>query len=385
MNHKFYSVNVSNSGSKKQESSLSSGFILEKELKEIYDTQYNDLFPKILSKTKIEFISLLKEQISLHLKIINKKAQSSLNTKYLEIYSKKYFSDKNKATKGLEELIKNPDLQEKHLDILNCYIHCHKCSTILHKCKNKIILYKNLIYCLQCQKVYNENQIKLYCQECKTCYYTKLRYILNKRYENFYPVSFKNYHCSLDEQEKIKCLECGHDLYYNIIYEPITNRKNTITEVYCLKCKLLYDLNEIFFKCKVCKSEFKSEAQLYSNFSILKIQFLLIMHTLRKKINAVPEININRKCKCNISKYEKYLHQNDNGVLYLGHNLEAEYVIICDGCYSIFKYNEFLWNCPVCGINFKSKKIMTNIKHDKTMIGFGNKKNEKKRKKSNDF
>ena len=99
MNHKFYSVNVSNSSGKKQESSLSSGFILEKELKEIYETQYNDLFPKILSKTKIEFISLLKEQISLHLKIINKKSQNSLNSKYLEIYSKKYFSDKNKASK----------------------------------------------------------------------------------------------------------------------------------------------------------------------------------------------------------------------------------------------------------------------------------------------
>ena len=217
MNHKFYSVNVSNSGSKKQESSLSSDFILEKELKEIYDTQYNDLFPKILSKSKIEFITLLKEQISLHLKIINKKVQNTLNNKYLEIYSKKYITDKNKTTKGLEELLKNPELQENHLDVINCFIHCHKCSSILHKCKNKIILYKNYIYCLYCQKVYNENQIKLYCQECKTCYYTKMRYTLNKRYENFFPVSFINYPCPLEEQEKIKCLECGHDLYNKII------------------------------------------------------------------------------------------------------------------------------------------------------------------------
>ena len=99
MNHKFFSVNVSNSGTKKQETNLLSDFILEKELKEIYDTQYNDLFPKILSKTKIEFISLLKEQISLHLKIINKKIQNSLNNKYLEIYSKKYFTDKIKRQK----------------------------------------------------------------------------------------------------------------------------------------------------------------------------------------------------------------------------------------------------------------------------------------------
>lgn len=303
---------------------------------------------------------------------------NSLSSKYVEIFSKKYFTDKAKVTKGVEELIKNPDLQQHYLNILNCFIHCHKCSTILHKCKNKLIYYKNYLYCLNCQKVYNENQIKLYCQECKTCYYTKIRYMINKRYEHFYPVSFKDYHCPLEEQEKIKCLECGHDLYYNITYENKNKRKNTIREVFCLKCKLLYDLNEIYFKCKICKSDFKSEAQIYSSFSFLKMQFLIIMHSLRKKKLAIPEININRKCKCNISKYDKYLHEDDNGVLYLGNNLEGQYVIVCDGCYSIFKYNEFLWNCPLCGINFKSKKIMSEIKKDKTMFISRNNKNEKK-------
>lgn len=150
--------------------------------------------------------------------------------------------------------------------------------------QNKIIFYKNYIYCIRCQKVYNENQIKLYCQECKVYYYTKLRYIINKRYEYFYPVAFKQYHCPLDEQEKIKCLECGQDLFYNITYESNNHRNNTIKEVFCLKCKLLYDMNDIYFNCKICKSEFKSEAILYNNFSILKEQFLLLVHTFQKKI-----------------------------------------------------------------------------------------------------
>ena len=56
-----------------------------------------------------------------------------------------------------------------------------------------------------------------------------------------------------------------------------------------------------------------------------------------------------------MTKYDKYLHENDNGVLYLGKNLKNEYVIICGNCYTIFNYNEFIWNCPVCNINFKSK------------------------------
>jgi len=356
MNQLNKNINESKSNSDKKGISQPQSNLLEKDLKEIYNTQYNDLFPKILIKTKSEFLPLLKSQISLHLKIINKTALNTLNGKYIDIYTKKFFSDKARATKGFEEIIKNTELQKNNLELINCYIHCHKCSKILHTCKNKLILYKDFIYCIHCQKVYNEHQIKLYCEECKCCYYSKLRYVLNKKFENFYNVCFKDYHCKINEQEKIKCLECGHDLYYNIHYDEKNLKKESISEIFCLKCKLLFDLNEVYFKCKKCKNNFKSEAKIYNNFSLLKIQFLLIMHTLRKKQLALPEKRINRKCKCDITKYEKYLHEEDNGVLYLGHNLKGEYIILCDNCYSIFNYNDFIWTCPLCNINFKSKK-----------------------------
>jgi len=356
MNQLNKNINESKSNSDKKGISQPQSNLLEKDLKEIYNTQYNDLFPKILIKTKSEFLPLLKSQISLHLKIINKTALNTLNEKYIDIYTKKFFSDKARATKGFEEIIKNTELQKNNLELINCYIHCHKCSKILHTCKNKLILYKDFIYCIHCQKVYNEHQIKLYCEECKCCYYSKLRYVLNKKFENFYNVCFKDYYCKINEQEKIKCLECGHDLYYNIHYDEKNLKKESISEIFCLKCKLLFDLNEVYFKCKKCKNNFKSEAKIYNNFSLLKIQFLLIMHTLRKKQLALPEKRINRKCKCDITKYEKYLHEEDNGVLYLGHNLKGEYIILCDNCYSIFNYNDFIWTCPLCNINFKSKK-----------------------------
>ena len=358
MNHLNKNINESKSNSDKKGISQPQSNLLEKDLKEIYNTQYNDLFPKILTKTKSEFLPLLKSQISLHLKIINKIASNTLNEKYIDIYTKKFFSDKAKATKGFEEIIKNIELQKNNLELINCYIHCHKCTKILHTCKNKLILYKDFIYCIHCQKVYNEHQIKLYCEECKCCYYSKLRYVLNKKFENFYNVCFKDYHCKINEQEKIKCLECGHDLYYNIHYDEKNLKKESISEIFCLKCKLLFDLNEVYFKCKKCKNNFKSEAKIYNNFSLLKIQFLLIMHTLRKKQLALPEKRINRKCKCDITKYEKYLHEEDNGVLYLGHNLKGEYIILCDNCYSIFNYNDFIWTCPLCNVNFKSKKSL---------------------------
>ena len=358
MNQLNKNINESKSNSDKKGISQPQSNLLEKDLKEIYNTQYNDLFPKILIKTKSEFLPLLKSQISLHLKIINKTALNTLNEKYIDIYTKKFFSDKARATKGFEEIIKNTELQKNNLELINCYIHCHKCSKILHTCKNKLILYKDFIYCIHCQKVYNEHQIKLYCEECKCYYYSKLRYVLNKKFENFYNVCFKDYHCKINEQEKIKCLECGHDLYYNIHYDEKNLKKESISEIFCLKCKLLFDLNEVYFKCKKCKNNFKSEAKIYNNFSLLKIQFLLIMHTLRKKQLALPEKRINRKCKCDITKYEKYLHEEDNGVLYLGHNLKGEYIILCDNCYSIFNYNDFIWTCPLCNVNFKSKKSL---------------------------
>ena len=373
MNHRYYSVNVSNSNNDKKESISSPGVILEKEFKEIYNTQYNDLFPKILSKTKSDFISLLKSQVSLHLKIINKTVPNTLNAKYLEIFTTKFFFDKSKTTKGLEDILKNPDLQKSFLQLVNCYIHCHRCTKILHVCKNNLISYKGYIYCISCQKVYNENQIKLYCEECKTCYYSKIRYLLNKKYENFFHVCFKEYHCNINEEEKIKCLECGHDLYYNIAYDKNNLKKNGISEIFCLKCKLLFDMNEVFFRCKKCNKNFKSEAKIYNNFSNLKNQFLLIMHSLRKKKYALPDKRNNRKCKCDLTKYEKYIHEDDGGILYLGHNLKGEYIILCDSCYTIFNYNDFIWACPICNSNFKSKKNLYQKNYTHTINYFGEK------------
>ena len=366
MNHRDNNINVSCINNDKRETRQSQSILSEKELKEIYNTQYNDLFPKILTKTKSEFIPLLKSQVSLHLKIINKTALNSLTEKYIDIFTKKFFSDKTKSTKGLDEIMKSSDLQKNNLELINCYIHCHRCTKILHECKNKLILYKGFIYCIYCQKVYNENQFKLYCEECKVFYFSKLRCIINKKFENFYNVCFKDYHCKIKEPEKIKCLECGHDLYYNIFYDKKNLKKNSITEIFCLKCKLLFDMNEVFFECKICKKNFKSEAKLYINFSLLRIEFLLIMHTLRKKKMALPEKRINRKCKCDITKYEKFLHEDDNGVLYLGHNLKGEYIILCDSCYTIFNYNDFIWTCPICNVNFKSKKNLYKKNYVKT-------------------
>ena len=376
MNQKYYSVNQNNLNKNKTDNFSSKDVLQEKELKEIYDIHYNDIFPKILSKTNTEFISLLKEKVSLHLKIINKTISSSLNLKYAEIFTNKCINDKIKVSKGLEDLTKNiNNIKEKYLDILSCYIHCHKCSKILHKCKNRIIYYQNYIYCLQCKKVYNQYQIKLYCPECKVIYYSKLRYVLNKKYEYFYQVAFKQYHCPIVDQEKMKCLECGQDLYYNINCEENKNGANAIKEIFCIKCKFLYNINDIYFNCKICKNNFKSEAVFYNSFSPIRQQVLLIINILSNKKKALPDIYYNRKCKCNLTKCDKYLHDIDGGILYLGINLDGQFIITCDECLTIFKYNDFTWKCPLCKILFKSKKIYSKEDYQKILAGYIGEKN----------
>ena len=46
MNHKFYSVNVSNPNNKKKVICPLAGFVLEKDIKGIYDNIFPKIFPK---------------------------------------------------------------------------------------------------------------------------------------------------------------------------------------------------------------------------------------------------------------------------------------------------------------------------------------------------
>lgn len=49
-----------------------------------------------------------------------------------------------------------------------------------------------------------------------------------------------NYHCYIENEEKIKCLKCGEDLYYDVTKYPNEKEQNIIKDIdiYCIKCKL---------------------------------------------------------------------------------------------------------------------------------------------------
>ena len=73
--------------------------ITQYELEEIFSIQYNDLFSKILLIPLDEFYTLLKKQVLLHLKIIDKQNYFSLISYFIKNFTK------NAKKTNLESLI----------------------------------------------------------------------------------------------------------------------------------------------------------------------------------------------------------------------------------------------------------------------------------------
>ena len=338
------------------------GIISESDLLDVYDFQYNDIFSKILKINEEKFFALLQEQVLLNLRVINKLSDLSLMSYFQEFISERYKTEKKKIENDIDKIKNLPENEIIYLDYTNCYIHCHKNLNTFHKCLNRLILYEGFIYCLNCNKVYNEYQIKLYCNECDEIYFSKLRENIDETNKYFYPVVFAKNHCQQEneEEEKIKCLECGEDLYYDlskIKEEKYKYKKysDLIKEIICINCKLIYDTREIKFNCSICNNDFMSDAKLYNDFPINRKKTLYLIHTLRKDKLALPENYNGKKCRCDINLFKEFFHEEDNGILLQGYKDEKN-KIMCKQCFEIYDSQKFEWKCPTCGETFKSIK-----------------------------
>ena len=324
-------------------------YITEKELLEIFQEQYNDIFSEILNLTQTNFVAKLKNQVVAFLQITKKYSPPILEKKVEEIFLKKYLEEKEKISKDLELIKNSPKEELEYLDKLNCIIHCLKCRDALHSCGYKFILFRDYVYCLYCNKVYNEHQVYMYCDECDVEYYTKLREIIDYNLENFFLVSISDYHCRIDNEEKIKCPKCYNDLYVDIV-----NSKNydKIEEIICIYCNLTFNINLFNYKCKKCGKNFKSDAKIYNDFYNLKNDFICKIHTLCNKNYAFPENLLNKDCDCNINYIKNYKHI-DGGILLEGEK-NGQKIILCEKCYQIFDYYDYIFSCPLCNRIFKS-------------------------------
>ena len=337
--------------------------VSQNNLEKIFSIHYNDLFSKFLTTNNQDLFTILKKQVLLHLKIIGKQYKFQLLSFFFDKYYNIFQAEQIRLKKIFIEInkISSNNYKNKYLNIYDVYIHCFKCNDAVHKCGNKLIIFDDLIFCLKCKKVYNKNQIKLFCKECKKTYLTCIRNFNEIKTKSLYRVAFMNYHCFSENEELIKCLNCGNYLYYDIN----NTKKNEITQkriidIYCVKCKLIFDTTKIYFPCKICGKNFKSEPQIYRNFSShLKYMFLLI-HSFMKEKYALPSSQIinNKSCNCNLNGILYYMH-DDNGILFEGKK-NGTRVITCNACYKIFKYDTFIWNCPFCGIKFNNDTFIKN-------------------------
>ena len=329
-------------------------------LYEIFEAQYDDLFCKILKVSEKSFVYFLQQQVIFNLLIIHKKVDPSTLTAFQDLFFKRY-KENVKSMKNNFEIIKNKEKNNDkdliYLDVTKCYIHCHKCDNIMHKCGSKLILFDEHIYCTKCNNVYNKNQIMLFCPECKKNYFTKLRKPIfnnNKKFEKLFILKYKKYHCPSEKEEKIKCLKCSNNLYFRLIQNNPKNEDN-IDIIYCIKCKLKYNLKDVYFKCKVCLKNFKCLAKIYRDFTKKKKQLLFLIHTLLRNKNALPNISLcDKKCNCDLKDIDEYKHNEDKGK-YLEGIKNNKKNVICSVCLKIYEFSDVDWNCPKCGITFKYK------------------------------
>ena len=345
------------SSSSKNKKLPSPEIISQSHLSDIFQMHYDDLLSKILNISQETFMNYLSQQVKFNLQIINKFFTSNLLLSIAEIFRQKYIKDFEIINKNLDELKKQSLSNNSKFSFLskkNCYIHCNNCSEIKHKCGNKLIYHTdNFIYCLKCNKVYNKNQLKLFCKECNKKYYTTIKKISCKKFENLYLVKYKKYHCPKNEEINIQCLRCNSNLFFNIKGKNNTySDSNEIKIIICPKCKLTFNLENIFFKCKDCGKNFKCQAKLIRNFSHNKKKILFLVHALRKNKKALPDISLcNKNCLCDISNINLFYHQ-DKGVL-IEARKNKQIKIICNKCFNLFDYDNINWICPVCKKNFK--------------------------------
>jgi calcium-dependent protein kinase len=126
------------------------GDISREDLLEIFNIHYNDLFSKLLKKTQEEFISLLKRQIILHLRITDKQCHSTLLSNLYEKYqdTKNYYLITEYCEGGsLFDLItknKGPftEIQTSYImhQIFSVVNYCHKMKIIHRDLKPENIL-----------------------------------------------------------------------------------------------------------------------------------------------------------------------------------------------------------------------------------------------------
>ena len=350
---------------------------IEKELKEIYISEFEDLFPNILKYQSGKFLTNLFKRVKLTLiskfnvlpntQIIEKLEKFIIETYYTTEYQNAYEIFKlikNKIESSTESEIKNL-IFNGH----NFIKHCCKNEEAYHICGRKLYSNKSfsnnlMLICIYCNQIYKSEMIKMLCDFCKDEFYTKIILNNNNNNENnyngkLYPATWLKYHCNAVINDKMKCPTCQNVLFIDSSCPKI---------VRCLKCNYYKNVSDITFKCILCKKDFVSEAKIYNplEFKILK---MAVKDTLVNRIKAIPNENNNDiefKCGCQFNFNQcKYYHKKTCKGQMLKGIMNNKNILVCSHCHSLNFYDNYVWMCPICdqrtGININDKNNKNRI------------------------
>ena len=360
---------------------------IEKEIKNIYINEFNDIFPNILKYTRGKFLSFLFKRIKLTIDSkFNDPPTQQLITKIENYINEDYYISQYKIAYDTINIIKEESLSIRKNYLFNGQNFIKHCSNIeyaYHTCGKKFysneafIKNKNdiMLICIDCNKVYKNDIIKMNCEKCHDDYYTKL--LLNDNDENnnknknLQPATWLKYHCNIVINDKIKCHHC-HEIFY--IDPQIPNILK------CLNCKYTTDISRLRFKCILCKKNFTSEAKVYNPLEFKMIK-MAVKDTLINKIKAIPnfdnnyneikEIEFKCNCKIDYNNCKFYHKKNCKGILLKG-RMNKKDIIVCSLCRSLNFYDNYIWMCPICeqrtGINISDKNNKNRISRNNDNI-----------------
>jgi hypothetical protein len=184
------------------------GLYLSKEeetLLNISIEEYNDLFPKILTLPKNEFLSQLKRYFQITLVPRNVFLPRDTLNKILKIIENQIYI---KEYDQIDLLIKSINNINSciYFEGTNYIPHCNKTSKPIHKCNSKLINLNNGKYflCLKCKLIYHNSCVLFHCDNCDQDYYSSIEN--NKENEDqLKPATWVKYHCNAVINDYMKC------------------------------------------------------------------------------------------------------------------------------------------------------------------------------------
>ena len=368
-------------------------------IKKLLESEFEELFPKILNLPKIDFLNQLTSNVSYILseqfspKIFDDDKCMSLITSVCRSFDKIYNKYMEELSEGWDKYnfekmnqIQNPLNENIESFLLTKFRkHCHKTQNYaIHQCNKEgktgtfIIVYgfsssqsynddsnskeinKNkmkYLICDNCRKSFFIHEFKNYCEFCKTSYLCGP--LIKDENENLLPASLNPPHCETFVNDELLCEKCKNKLYIDI-----NNNKLICGNKNCDYSEEIENNKKINFKCKLCHNNFDSNVKIYNPLELVHFKDIIKKALLYKRKAYPGKLSCCREIK---EKRTDFYHKKDcKGNLYF-----AEYnhkiIIICSKCKAVNLYSKFIWTCPECGLHFRDKKSEENeIKIRKT-------------------